>query len=273
MEQGRDQILESSELLTEPVLAPGETLDAICRGELQLIQRRAGYRFSVDAILVAAFAGHPRGKVVDLGTGCGVVALLLAKRGVRSVIGVELQPPLFELAWRNVQLNRCEDRVHIVNADLRELRGVLPGGTFDAVVSNPPYIAARSGKANPETEKAVARHELCCSVNDVTAAARWLLREGGSFRVIFPAPRLVGLLQSLSAAGLEPKRLRIVHTLASRPAKLVLVEAIKGAKVDLEVLPPLVLHEEDGGYTPEMQRLLSSAGAALEMPVAAGARS
>jgi tRNA1(Val) A37 N6-methylase TrmN6 len=261
MESGREQILTGPEQFVELTPAPGETLDAICRGEVYLLQRRSGYRFSVDALLVAAFGGRPRGKVVDLGTGCGVVALLLAKRGATSVIGVELQPPLFALAWRNVQLNRCEDRVQIVNADLREIRGVLPGGAFDAVVSNPPYIAARAGRANPETEKAVARHELCCSVADVSRAARWLLREGGSFRVIFPAPRLGELLISLSAERLEPKRLRIVHTLANRPAKLVLVEAIKGAKVDLEVLPPLVLHEESGEYTAEARQLLSDVGA------------
>ncbi|HCF62425.1 MAG TPA: SAM-dependent methyltransferase, partial [Myxococcales bacterium] len=138
MANGRDQILEGGLLDVGPGLEPDETLDAVCRGEVQLIQRRAGYRFSVDALLLAAFAARPRGKVVDLGTGCGVVAVLLAKRGARSVVGVELQPGLAQIALRNVRLNRCDEQVHIVNADLRDLRATLPSGGVDLVVSHPP---------------------------------------------------------------------------------------------------------------------------------------
>lgn len=265
MANGRDQILERGLLDVGPGLEPDETLDAVCRGEVQLIQRRAGYRFSVDALLLAAFANRPRGKVVDLGTGCGVVAVLLAKRGARSVVGVELQPALAQIALRNVRLNRCDEQVHIVNADLRDLRATLPSGGFDLVVSNPPYIAKRSGHLNPDPEKAVARHEVCCALDDVTRAARYLLHDGGVLRLIFPASRLVGLLQSVASAGLEPKRMRLVHTVVNRPAKLVLLEAIKAARVDLEVQPPLFLHDESGAYTPEAERILADATASMEL--------
>jgi release factor glutamine methyltransferase len=140
---GNDQLLGASALQADVSLQPGETLDAVYRGELLLIQRRDGYRFSIDPLLLAAFAGRCRGRVIDLGTGCGIVPLLLALRGVREVVGVELQAPLFQLAYRNVQLNRCEDRVQLVNADLRQLRGVLPAGVFDLATSNPPYIPSK----------------------------------------------------------------------------------------------------------------------------------
>jgi tRNA1(Val) A37 N6-methylase TrmN6 len=269
MGSGPDQIEQNRGDL-EPELAPGETLDAICRGELRLIQRRQGYRFSIDPILLAAFAANPRGKrAVDLGTGCGIMALLLARRGASQVIGVELQAALVQLALRNARLNRCDDRVQVAHVDLRALREALPAGAFDLVVSNPPYVAARAGNINPEPEKAVARHEICCSLSDVAHAARYLLSDGGTLSVVFPAARLVDLLGAISATGLVPRRMRLVHTIANRPARLVLVEAVKGGQVGLEAEPPLVLQDENGHYTPEADEILSAAGPMLESNPAA----
>jgi len=245
-------------------IGPGETLDSVFRGEVRLIQRRQGYRFSVDALLLAAFAGKPKGGVVDLGTGCGVISLLLARRGIRSIIAVELQAGLFELASRNVQLNNFADNVHVLNADLRQLRGVLPAGAFDLVLSNPPYIAKGTGNVNPVAEKALARHELACSLPEVASAAKYLLRDGGAFKLIFPSSRLAELLATLTRTGLAAKRMRLIHPFPDRPAKLVLLEAIKGAGDVLEALPPLVLFDASGDYSAEAQRILSDAQATLD---------
>lgn len=228
------------------VLNSDETLDGISQGEILLIQRRKGYRFSIDALLLADFAGCPRGKVVELGSGCGVVGLILAAKGASSIVGVELQHSLSELALRNVVLNRKEAQVRIIQADLRELRGVLEPGIFDLVVSNPPYIPVGAGYINPDHERAIARHEVACSPEDLVSAARYLLREGGNLKVIFPAGRFLELVGALSLAGLAPRRVRFVHSLPNRPAKMVLLESTKGAGTTFEVMPPLYLFDETG---------------------------
>ena len=221
-------------------LGAQESIDGVCRGEVLVIQRRGGYRFAIDAMLLAGFAGAPRGPVVDLGTGCGIIALLLAARGARSIVGVELQPALFQLAFRNVSLNRRSDQIRLLNADLRGLRGLLPAHAFDLVVSNPPYVALRAGRINPTSERAIARHEVACSPPDL-------------------APRLLELVGALTAEGLEPRRLRMVHPVPGRPARMVLLEAVLGHKAALEVLPPLQLFDGSGGYTAEVLELLGDA--------------
>ncbi len=226
------------------VLNNDETLDGISQGEILLIQRRKGYRFSIDALLLADFAGYPRGKVVELGSGCGVVGLILATRGTASIVGVELQHSLSELALRNVVLNRKEAQVHIIQADLRKLQGVLEPGIFDLVISNPPYIPMGAGYINPDHERAIARHEVACSLEDLVGAARYLLRKGGVFKVIFPAGRFLELVEALSLAGLVSRRARFVHSLPNRPAKMVLLESTKGAGSNLEIMPPLYLFDE-----------------------------
>lgn len=246
----------------------GESLDGIGRGEVLLIQRRAGYRFAVDALILSAFAGSPRGPVADLGTGCGIIALLLAARGVRSVVGVELQAGLYELAFRNVSLNRRGDQVRVVHADLRRLRGVLPQRGFELVVANPPYVPMRAGAVNPISERAIARHELTCGPPDLARAGHYLLRDGGSLKVIFPAQRLIELINAFGAAGLETRRLRMVHPVPGRPAKMVLLEAIKARKGPVEVMPPLHLYDASGNYAEEARRILGDAKPdSVERPV------
>lgn len=234
----------------------GETIDGIGRGEVLVIQRREGYRFAVDALLVADFAGAPRGPVVDLGTGCGIVALMLAARGVRPIVAVEVQPALYQLAYRNISLNRRGEQVQLVHADLRRLRGVLTGGSVELVVSNPPYMPGSSGFVSPVSERAIARHDLSCSPADLADAARYLLRDGGALKLIYSASRLVELTGALAAASLETRRLRMVHPLPGRPAKRVLIEAVKGRRGPVEILPPLHLYAAAGRSTEEAQRIL-----------------
>lgn len=237
-------------------LDEGETLDALFGGDLRLIQRRRGYRFSVDPLLLAAWTGRPGERAIDLGAGCGVLTLLLARRGWGSVVGIEVQQALFELAVRNVALNQLAARVEMVRADFRALRGRLPPASFDLVVSNPPYVAAGAGRTNAIDERAIARHELMGSLPELATSARGLLKDGGALKVVFPASRLSELFGVLGAAGLGPKRMRLVFPVPDRPARMVLFEAVKGSSSAFEALPPLYLFSEPGIYTPEAREIL-----------------
>lgn len=245
---------------------PGETLDAICGGEVKLLQRRDGYRFNLDPILLAHFAvtAAPAtpGPTIDLGTGCGIIPIILARKlGVADVTGLEVQPGLYELARRNVHLNCCEGRVSLLLADLRSVASTLPGGSSTHVLCNPPYRASDAGRINPGHEKAIARHELLCSLPDVAAAASYLLKDRGVLSLVYPASRLCELFDALRRTRLEPKLLRMVHPRVDRPAKLALLSSVKGGGAQLDVLPPLVLHPADGaGFTPEVERMLEGAG-------------
>lgn len=236
-----------------------ETLDAICGGTVRLVQRARGYRFNLDPILLAHFAQPElRGPTIDLGTGSGIIPLILSRKfGLTNLMGLELQPSLYALAQRNVRLNGCEAQVALALGDIRRVFESFSRGAFAHVVSNPPYRSFDAGRHNPDPEKAIARHEIRCRLSDLVAAADWLLRDRGSFFVIYPASRLAQLIEALRGHSLEPRRIRFVHTRASRAARLVLVAATKGGRHDATVVPPLVLHPDDrDGFTPEVERML-----------------
>jgi tRNA1Val (adenine37-N6)-methyltransferase len=228
----------------------GETLDAVCGGEVRVLQRRRGYRFTLDPILLAHFAAYEagaiRGRLMDLGTGCGIIPLILVRRlGCTNLTGLELQPRLFSLAERNVHLNRCEREVSLVQGDLRCVERLFPRGNFAHVLCNPPYRGREQGRISTDLEKALARYEISCEFRDVVRAAAWLLRCRGSFCVVYPASRLSEMMAVLREEKLEPRTARMVHSRAGRPAKLVLLHAVKGAACGLTVLPPLVIHADD----------------------------
>ncbi|HZA15198.1 MAG TPA: methyltransferase [Myxococcaceae bacterium] len=236
----------------------GETMDGICGGAVRVVQRAHGYRFSLDPVLLAHFAGEepPRGPAIDLGTGSAVIPLILARKfGWTPITGLELQPSLYALARRNVEMNSCEGRVSLALGDLRDINRMFPREAFAHVLSNPPYRSRSRGRTNPEEEKAIARHELHCRLDDLARAARWLLRDRGAFHVVYPAERLGELVTALRAERLEPKRVRLVHPRAERPARLVLLTAVKGGAPDVTVLPPLVIHHGHR-FTAEVNAML-----------------
>ncbi len=241
---------------------PGETLDAICGGEVQVLQRRSGYRFSLDPILLAHFAvfegGAHRGRLMDLGTGSGIIPLVLARRlGRRDITALELQTRLYSLAERNVYLNRCEEQVTLVQGDLRQVEQLFAPGSFSHVLCNPPYRACATGRSSLTVEKALARHEVACALPDVARAARYLLASRGGLCVVYPAARFAELVSVLRAERLEPRTARMVHSRGDRPAKLVLLHAVKGGRAELTVLPPLVLHAEDEhAFTEEVSAMV-----------------
>lgn len=228
----------------------GETLDSVCGGEVRVLQHSRGYRFTLDPVLLAHFAAYEagvlRGRLMDLGTGCGIIPLVMARRlGYGGLTGLELQHTLFSLAERNVYLNHCEREVSLVRGDLRQTEGLFPKASFSGVLCNPPYRAREQGRSSLDEEKALARHELACELEDVVRSAAHLLRGRGSFCLVYPASRLSELMAVLSTRKLEPRTMRMVHSRAGRPAKLVLMHSVKGAPPGLTVLPPLVIHADD----------------------------
>jgi len=234
-----------------------ETLDTLFAGRLKILQKKDGYRFSIDALLLARFVQPRRtDRVIDLGTGCGVIPLiLLFRREAQKVIGVEIQPALAEIARRNAALNRFVNRFPIWEKDLKTLRPKSGQGNFDLVLTNPPYRKVGSGRVNPEGEKAVARHELNATLTDVLRTASFLLKPRGRLCLIYPASRAPELIQAIGRFHLEPKRLQFVHSHHQDKARLLLVEARKEGRAQAQVLPPFFLYESTGESTPEAQAL------------------
>ncbi len=240
--------------------AEDETLDAICGGDIRILQRARGYRFNLDPLLLADFAasGGLGDPAVDLGTGTGIIPLLLVRRyGLRRVTGVELQPRLYELARRNIRLNGCDDEVSLALADLRRIRESMPRESFAHVLANPPYRRIHASQRSPEPERAIATSEIACTLTDVIRAAWHLLKSRGSLHLVVPAARLPEVLTELKAQRFAPRRLRLVHARPGRAAHLALVSATRGGSEPLTVPAPLLLHGAHGhGFTAEIQRLV-----------------
>src|ERR1044071_2224500 len=237
----------------------GETMDALFNGRLTLYQSRPGYRFSLDALLLADFATIRSGdRVVDLGTGNGVVPLVLADlHPTIRVTGVELQRSLLERARRNVAANQLESRVEIIAGDVRRWGKIAAPASFDAAVCNPPYRRAGSGRLNPDAERQLARHEVSGGLQEFLAAAAFLLRAKGRMALVYPALRAVDLLAGMRHAGIEPKRLRLVHSFATAPASLLLAEGVKGGRGGLEVVGPLAIYRQGKEYSEEVASLIA----------------
>jgi len=230
--------------------------------ELKICQGRNGYRFSIDTPILAYHVSLESGEVgVDLGTGCGVMLLFLAKRFPRALLyGIEIQDELARLASRNIRVNDMSDHVRIIHGDMKDSKKLIGSGMADVVFSNPPYRPVGSGRLSPNRQRAVAKHEIRATLSDVVSTARILLKTSGCFWVIYPAGRLVDLLTQMRAYGLEPKQLRLIHSNAGSEAERVLVGAVKGGNPGLAVLPPVITHNRDGSFTEEMARMLTPSG-------------
>jgi len=242
----------------------GETLDSICQGRLKIIQPKHGYRFSIDAILLAGLTlVRPQDRVVDLGTGCGVVPLLLASQhSVKHVTGIELQESLVTMAKRNVLFNGFDHLISIVQGDLRRLEVTKLDGPMDLALSNPPYGKLLSGRLNPNSGKAIARHELLTTLGDVVRAAAQVLRQKGRLAVIYPARRLSNLIVELTSRGFAPKRLTLIHSTLDSEARLVHLESVKGGGEELRVNKPFAIYRNGGNYTNEMNAMYGNDSAA-----------
>jgi len=234
------------------------TTDSLFRGRLKIIQKRKGYRFSIDAPILAQ---HVRLRAtdiaVDLGTGCGIIPLILSLQTPSAhICGIEIQRDLAELASRNVRLNHMEGKITIVHGDMKDFKSYLTPGTIDVVFSNPPYRKVLSGRINPEEERAVARHEIKACLSDVVSVAEGLLKRSGRLVMIYPAERVIDLVLRMRASSLEPKRLRLIHPKESSGAILAIAEGIKYGNPGLEVQPPIIIYKPEGGYTDEVKKMI-----------------
>ena len=224
----------------EITLRPGECIDCFMSGRLKLIQSKDGYRFSIDAILLSEFVTiRPGDVVVDLGTGCGIIPLiLLLTRPVGYTFGVEIQLELAYQAARNALLNGFGDKMGVILGDIRSTP--IAEKSVDVVVCNPPYRQVKSGRINPDPRRAIARHEIMARIEHILHAASIVLRKKGRLALICPSVRLADILVLMRHFNLEPKRIQINYPHLESSAKLVLVEATLGGKQGLEIAPPLV---------------------------------
>ena len=235
-----------------------ETLDTI--KDVKIIQSKEGYRFSIDAVLLDDFiTAKPLEKGVELGTGSGVISILLAKRLKNAEItAVEIQEGLAGRAERNVELNDLKGKIDVRTMDMRRLREEFHTNEFDLVFSNPPFRKPKTGRMSRDEERAIARHEIEINLPDLVSTASYLLKHNGRFYMIYHPFRLAELVSLLRESRLEPKRMRFVHSRLGEEAKMVLIEAVKGGGVWLKIDPPLYLYENGNDYTPEAEDILKS---------------
>lgn len=249
--------------------APGtngrdETVDLLQGHDLRVIQPREGYRFSLDPVILCDFARPTGGRIVDLGCGCGIIPLLVARRAPEGrITGVELQPEMADLARRNAALNGLCGRIDVVEGDILHLGERLPANGFDLVLANPPYRRRGEGRISPRAGRDLARHESSATLEDFLMAARRLVTPGGRICFIHHPERLAELLGLARDARLTPRRLRLVHGDATAAARMFMVELMKGSRGSLAVLPPLLVYDGAGGYTEEMLRIYGDSSGRL----------
>ncbi len=235
--------------------APEHTTEPLFGDSLLIRQPARGYRFTMDSVLLAHFVRpSPDSRIVDLGSGSGIIPLVLAFRHPDTLIaGVEIQKNLADLARKNIDLNKLAHRITAVHGDMKDAAIREKLGPASLVVSNPPYIPLASGRINPDPEKAVARHEITITLQALVETASILLTPRGRFAVVLPCDRLAELLETLHGEGFTPARLRFVHSLKQGPAKRVLVESVKGGQGVAEKCPPLFIYKKRGCYSAEME--------------------
>lgn len=230
--------------------------DLQCKG-YRIIQDPKRFCFGVDAVFLSNFVkAKPGSRILDLGTGTGIIPVLLAaKTEDTHMTGLEIQDASVEMADRSVQLNHLEDRIEIIQGDIKEAAGLFPAASFDVITSNPPYMTHRHGLENEYEPKNIARHEILCSLEDVVKAAACLVRPGGSFFLIHKPFRLAEIFAVLMQYKLEPKRMRLVHPYVDKEPNMVMIEAVRGGRSRITVEPPLIVYREKGVYTEEIMGL------------------
>ncbi|MCR4586889.1 MAG: tRNA1(Val) (adenine(37)-N6)-methyltransferase [Lachnospiraceae bacterium] len=233
-----------------------ERIDDLQRNGLRIIQDPERFCFGMDAVLLSGFASAREGdEVLDMGTGTGILPLLLsAKTQAAHFTALEIQEDSADMARRSVALNDLEEKIRVVQGDIKEVRELLGASRFDVVTCNPPYMIGSHGVENPDSAKAIARHEILCTFEDVAAGAAAVLKPGGHFYLVHRPFRLAELICTLSRYKLEPKRMRLVYPYVDREPNMVLLEAVRGGKSRLEVEKPLILQDPDGSYTEEIKR-------------------
>ncbi|MFC3040999.1 tRNA1(Val) (adenine(37)-N6)-methyltransferase [Virgibacillus xinjiangensis] len=237
-----------------------ERLDYLLADEsMKIIQSTTAFSFSLDAVLLAHFAYVPikRGNILDLCTGNGVIPLLLSRRTRATITGVEIQDRIFGMAKRSVEMNHLDEQISIIHGDLKEMQPILGQSSFDVVTCNPPYFPTPSKSEHNHNEYlTIARHEVCCTLEDVVKACKLHVRPGGKVSMVHRPGRLADIISLFRKYKLEPKRLQFVYPKKGREANMLLIEGTRDGKADMKILPPLYIYEEDGTYTEEAEEII-----------------
>lgn len=238
----------------ESELRPGERIDDLQRCGYRIIQNKDSFCFGMDAVLLSGFAQVKQGEAaLDLGTGTGIIPILLeAKTEGRHFTGLEIQKTSADMARRSVQLNDLTHKISIVEGDIKEAVSIFGRASFDVVTSNPPYMTGSHGIVNPNLPKAIARHEVLCTLEDVISQAAALLRENGRFYMVHRPFRLAEIMSLMVSYKLEPKRMRLVYPFVDKEPNMVLIEGLKGGRSRITVEKPLIVYREQGVYTDEI---------------------
>lgn len=252
MEDGRNLSVPAGGLLKA-----GERVDDLERNHYRIIQNPQKFCFGMDAVLLSGFAKVKEGEtVLDLGTGTGIIPILLeAKTKGGHFTGLEIQEESSDMAERSVRLNGIGDKVSIVTGDIKEASKLFGNASFDVVTTNPPYMNNSHGLVNPDLPKAIARHELLCSLEDVIREAAKVLKPGGRFYMVHRPFRLVQMIRLMTDFRIEPKRMKFVHPFADKEPNMVLIEGARGGGANLTVEAPLVVYRAPGVYTDEIYEI------------------
>lgn len=237
-----------------------EVVDTLKNG-YKIIQDSEKFKFGIDAILLSHFAFNQirnNEKVIDLGTGNGIIPLMIAKSRANSIVGLEIQEENVELAKRSVELNQLEEKIQIIHGDIKAVEKKFTKHSFDVVVSNPPYMINEHGKQNPTEAKSIARHEVLCNLEDIISAVDYLLKPFGKFFMIHRPFRLPEIFSLLTKYKIEPKRMELVSPFLQKEPNLVLIEARKNANPRLQIEDNLIVYEKPGIYTEKINQIYSS---------------
>lgn len=238
-------------------LKENERLDELQRNGYRIIQNPEKFCFGMDAVLLSGFAGAKEGdSVLDMGTGTGIIPILMeAKTKAAHLTGLEIQEESADMAARSVALNGLEDKITIVKGDIKEAGTLFGAASFDIVTCNPPYMIGSHGLQNPDAPKAIARHEILCTLEDVVSQAAKLLKPGGKFFLVHRPFRLAEIMVTLHEYKLEPKRMQLVYPYVDKEPNMVLLEAVRGGKPRMTVEKPLIVYKEPGVYMQEIYEI------------------
>ncbi|MGG3523172.1 tRNA1(Val) (adenine(37)-N6)-methyltransferase [Bacillus pseudomycoides] len=236
-----------------------ERLDYLLAEEMKIIQSPSVFNFSLDAVLLANFAWVPiqKGNLLDLCTGNAVIPLLLSTRTKGNITGVEIQERLYDMGVRSIQYNKLEERIQLIHGDLKDMPEQLGRHQYDVVTCNPPYFQTpKASEKNINEHLAIARHEIMCTLEDVVYASSQLVKQGGKVAFVHRPGRLLDIVTLMRKYKIEPKRVQFVYPKAGKEANTLLIEGIKDGNVDLKILPPLFVYEENNEYTKELRSIL-----------------
>ena len=238
-------------------LKENERLDELQRNGYRIIQNPEKFCFGMDAVLLSGFARAKKGdRVLDMGTGTGIIPILMeAKTEASHLTGLEIQPESADMAKRSVELNHLQDKIAIVQGDMKEAGTLFGAASFDVVTCNPPYIIEQHGIKNPDAPKAIARHEILCTLEDVVSQTAKVLKPGGNFYMVHRPFRLAEIMVTLQKYRLEPKRMQLVYPFVDKEPNMVLLEANRGGRPRMRVEKPLIVYREPGVYMPEIYEI------------------